>query len=217
VLVGRAADGPSPTLFLATQRPHALHEYGPSLRRVGRRGHYSNFADQRIYRVDVAHTPSPITPGGNVLRDATIDEPRARLISVCEGPRKGGHERSRRLSRIPLDRIRIRDSGFGRRGDRIGVRLLFDAVSALTDSQLSWLAWRSSADAVDGSELWVADVTRRRRARGPVRVAGSTHEFDSTSPMGAGRLALLRSDRTGWESISSAPRQHRAGAARAHR
>ena len=99
-LVKRSADG---TIADVTPRDHnvrtRVHEYGGGAFIVSNSVvYYSNFADQRMYRLNAARTlqvrdaPEPITPEGSwFYADATIDERRGWLICVRED-----HSRARR-------------------------------------------------------------------------------------------------------------------------
>jgi dipeptidyl aminopeptidase/acylaminoacyl peptidase len=210
VLVRGAADG---TIADAVPPDHnvrtRVHEYGGGHDVVsGGVAYYSNFADQRIYRVDVAHAPGPITPDGKwFYADATIDAHRRRLICVREDHTKEGHEPTTTLVAIPLDR----DSGFGNRdsaGEVIASGYDFYSTPRLSPdgSQLSWLAWRHPQMPWDGTELWVADVTAAGTLADPVRVAGSTHESIYQPGWAPDGSLCFASDRTGWWNLYRARR-----------
>src|SRR5205823_3190811 len=83
-----------------------VHEYGGGHYVVSKGvAYYSNFVDQRIYRVDVASpAPTAITPEGKwFYADATIDARRRRVICVREDHTKEGHEPITTLVAIPLE------------------------------------------------------------------------------------------------------------------
>ena len=211
-LVKRSANG---SIADVTPRDHnvrtRVHEYGGGAYVVsGGVVYYSNFADQRIYRIagstkqDPAYPAAePITPEGDwFFADATIDARRRRLICVREDHTRHGYEPTTAIVSIPLGR----DSGFEVRdsnqssGDIIASGHDFYSTPRLSPdgSKLSWLSWRHPQMPWDGTELWVADVTEGGGLENPVLIAGSAHESiyqPGWSPDGA---LYFASDRTGW-------------------
>ena len=112
VLVRRAADGTlrelTPPGFNVRTR---VHEYGGGAY-VVHRGLvvFSNFADQRLYRLDAgpaaggALTPVPMTPEGRWhFADAVVDAARNRLVCVREDHTVEGRECVNTLVAVPLD------------------------------------------------------------------------------------------------------------------
>ena len=176
VLVRRRPDGRvsdvTPADFNVRTR---VHEYGGGAFTLsGGVVYASNFADQRIYRIDTAgsHEPTPMTPPGQwFYADATLDVRRRRLISVREDHSHPDREPVNALVSIPLD-------GPPSPGDVIASGFDFYSSPALSPdgSHLAWLAWRHPQMPWDGTELWIADVTDAGTLSQPRHVAGGPTE-----------------------------------------
>jgi hypothetical protein len=133
---------------------------------------FSNFADQRLYRVDRpepgrAITPVPITPEGTLALQRRDGGRRARPLDLRARRPHGGRARVRQRAR---GRRRRRQQRRGRRA-RGRLRLLFHAAPQSGRARSS----RGSAAPIptclgDGTELWVADGGGPT-ARWPTRVA----------------------------------------------
>jgi dipeptidyl aminopeptidase/acylaminoacyl peptidase len=201
-LVKHSADG---AIADVTPRDHnvrtRVHEYGGGAFIVSNSVvYYSNFADQRMYRLNAAGTlqvrdaPEPVTPEGSwFYADATIDARRQRLICVREDHSKTPHEAATTL-------VSIRLEGPPSAGEIIASGYDFYSTPRVSPdgSKLAWLSWRHPQMPWDGTELWVADLTAAGTLENPVLVAGSAHESiyqPGWSP--DGRL-YFASDRTGW-------------------
>ena len=197
-LVRRAADGTrrselTPPGFNVRTR---VHEYGGGAY-VVHRGLvvFSNFADQRLYRLDRrrrrqrARVPVPITPEGRWhFADAVVDAARDRLICVREDHTVEGRECVNTLVGVPLDG----SGGAGQRAGR-GLRLLFDAAPqprrsrARVDLLAAPATCRGTAPSC-GWPTWTADGALDQRApRGRRR-----HRVDLSARLVARRRAVLR-------------------------
>ena len=203
-LVKRSADG---TIADVTPRDHnvrtRVHEYGGGAFIVSNSVvYYSNFADQRIYRVAAGSTrqdpaslaPEPITPEGDwFYADATIDARRRRLICVREDHSKTPHEATTTL-------VSIRLEGPPSAGEIIASGYDFYSTPRLSPdgSKLAWLSWRHPQMPWDGTELWVADITAAGTLENPVRVAGGAHESIYQPGWSPDGTLYFASDRTGW-------------------
>jgi dipeptidyl aminopeptidase/acylaminoacyl peptidase len=198
VLVRRRADGQiedvTPADFNVRTR---VHEYGGGAFLVARGVVYaSNFADQRIFRIDVdgSGEPIPITPPGHwFYADATVDERRRRLIAVREDHSDPNREPINTLVGISLD-----DHAYA--GEVIASGYDFYSTPRLSPdgSQLAWLAWRHPQMPWDGTELWVADVTGHGTLVHARRIAGgNTESIYQPGWTPDGHLHFV-SDRDGW-------------------
>ena len=220
VLVKRSADG---AIADVTPRDHnvrsRVHEYGGGAYVVSNGVvYYSNFVDQRIYRIAGsrgaktprdADPPEPITPEGNwFYADAAIDERRQRLICVREDHSKEGHEPVTTLVSIPLDQSAVGSGQSAVRGGQSAGEIIasgydFYSTPRLSPdgSRLAWLSWRHPQMPWDGTELWVAAVSDTGTLIDPELVAGGPHESiyqPGWSPHG---LLYFASDRTGWWTL----------------
>ncbi|MFP4135722.1 MAG: S9 family peptidase [Candidatus Acetothermia bacterium] len=71
-----------------------VHEYGGGSYLVGDGVvYFTNFEDQRLYKVNTGKEPEPLTPKGDLrFADISFDERRDRLFSVCEDHSARGEE-----------------------------------------------------------------------------------------------------------------------------
>ena len=211
VLVRRGADGIVADVTPADHNVRTrVHEYGGGAY-VVHRGvvHYSNFADQRIYRTSVSSrtslkgssyshsmtdSPTAITPEGKYFyADATIDERRRRLICVREDHTHEGREPVNTLVSIPLD-------GEPNAGHVLASGYDFYSTPRLSPdgSRLCWLSWRHPQMPWDGTELWVARITAAGTLDNLELVAGGPHESIFQPGWSPGGTLYFASDRTGW-------------------
>jgi dipeptidyl aminopeptidase/acylaminoacyl peptidase len=188
-----------------------VHEYGGGAY-VVRDGvvYFSNFADQRVYRVvagppegghhDEAVGPAeagprvvPVTPEGKwFYADYAFDPLRNRLVCVREDHSADG-EAVTTLVSIPLD-------GGLHSGDVIASGHDFYSTPRFSpdESRLSWLAWRHPNMPWDGTELWVADVTGTGAFEDAHIVAGGPDESIYQPGWAPDGLLYFVSDRDGW-------------------
>jgi dipeptidyl aminopeptidase/acylaminoacyl peptidase len=196
---GLTADA-TPQGFSARTR---AHEYGGGDYAVrGGEVFFSNFEDQRLYRVaaEGGTGPRPLTPAGVDLRfaDVIFDDRRRRLIAVREDHTGGGHE--------PVNTLVAIDTEAGDAGDAGTVLASgYDFYSSPRLSpdgrRLAWLAWRHPNMPWDGTELWVADVTEGGALAGAELVAGGADESIFQPEWSPAGVLHFVSDRSGWWNL----------------
>ena len=214
VLVRRGPDGSvvdvTPSGFNARTR---VHEYGGAAYIVsGGEVYFSNFADQRIYRVSgsgVARSkerdpacaePRAITPAGAwFYADAVLDQRRRRIVCVRED-HTGPGEPANTLVSIPVDAA---SDATGSAGVVIASGYDFYSTPRLSPdgSMLSWLAWRHPQMPWDGTELWVAAVTESGRLANARCIAGGESESIYQPGWAPDGRLYFASDRTGWWNL----------------
>ncbi|HVG28414.1 MAG TPA: prolyl oligopeptidase family serine peptidase [Pyrinomonadaceae bacterium] len=180
-----------------------VHEYGGGDYTVHQGTlYFSNFSDQRLYRLAPADpAPVPLTPeSGSRLRygDMTFDAARDRLIGVREEHTDGGREPANALVAVPLDR-----DAEGNVGEVLASGYDFYSSARVSPDGkfLAWLAWRHPNMPWDGTELWVGEFGDAGRLARTRRVAGGEDESifqPEWSPAGALHFV---SDRSGWWNI----------------
>jgi dipeptidyl aminopeptidase/acylaminoacyl peptidase len=198
-LVRRSAAG---AIADVTPRDHnvrtRVHEYGGGAYVVSKSFvYYSNFLDQRIYRIVGSGAPGAVTPEGKwFYADAAIDDRRQRLVCVREDHSKDGHEPVTTLVSIRLD-------GEPHAGDVIASGYDFYSTPRLSPdgSRLAWLSWRHPQMPWDGTELWVASVTDQATLVDPSLIAGGPHESIYQPGWSPDGVLYFSSDRTGWWSL----------------
>lgn len=198
VIVRRSADGKTtdltPQPFNARTR---VHEYGGGEYVVSEGSvYFSNFADQRLYRVSPGTEPVAITPEGQMrYADAVVDQARRRLICVCEDHGQSGREAVNTLVSVPLD------------GSRESRELVagndFYATPRLSPdgSHLAWLTWNHPNMPWDGCELWVGDLAADGSVVNARLIAGGLSESIFQPQWSPDGLLYFISDRSGWWNI----------------
>jgi dipeptidyl aminopeptidase/acylaminoacyl peptidase len=198
-LVRRSAVG---AIADVTPRDHnvrtRVHEYGGGAYVVSKSFiYYSNFLDQRLYRILGSGAPDAITPEGQwFYADAAIDDRRQRLVCVREDHSKAGHEPVTTLVSIRLD-------GAPDAGEVIASGYDFYSTPRLSPdgTRLAWLSWRHPQMPWDGTELWMASVTDAGTLAEPTLIAGGPHESIYQPGWSPDGTLYFSSDRTGWWSL----------------
>jgi dipeptidyl aminopeptidase/acylaminoacyl peptidase len=173
-----------------------VHEYGGGAFAIDRGTiFFSNFADQRLYRLDAgAAAPVPITaPGGCFYANLIVDRRRGRLIGVREDHRASGEPVTTLVS-VPMmpdspDHGTVLVSGHD----------FFSSPQLSPDgSRLAWLSWDHPRMPWDGTELWVADVDAEGRPGAQMLVAGGPAESIYQPGWIGPDVLQFASDRDGW-------------------
>ena len=198
---GRMADVTPPGTNVRTR----VHEYGGGAFTVhDGTVYYSDFTDQRLYRLRPNALPEPLTPAGRwFYGDCIVDARRGRLVCVREDHTTSDVEAVNALVSIPL----AGGAGAGRilaSGDDFysSPRLSADG------SRLAWLSWRHPNMPWDGTGLWVADVAGDGTPGKPIQVAGGPSESVFQPGWSFDGDLYFVSDRSGWWNLYRA----RAGA-----
>lgn len=176
------------------------HEYGGGAYLVHRGTiYFSNFTDQRLYRLAEGGAPMPITPeSGGALRyaDAVMDTRRNRLICVREDHRPVGREPVNTIAAVAAD------------GDAAGGQVLasghdFYAAPRLSPdgARLAWLAWHHPNMPWDGTELWLADLDGDGAPVNARQIAGGPRESIFQPEWSPDGVLYFVSDRTGWWNL----------------
>ena len=199
VIVKRTPDGRvSDVTPAGTNVRSRVHEYGGAAYAVSRGTiYYSEFVDQRIYRLPPGGQAEPLTPPGDwFYADFAIDLPRKRLVCVREDHTVNNREAVTTLVSVPLD-------GPPSSGDIVVAGFDFYAAPRLSPdcSRLSWLAWRHPQMPWDGTELWVATVRADGALAGPTRIAGGDAESIFQPAWSPDGVLYFVSDRTGWWNL----------------
>ena len=175
-----------------------VHEYGGASYTISRDGssvYFSNFVDQRIYRIDGDSKVTPITSPSEVFyADYVVDDKRNRLICVQEDHRGSG-EAVNRIIAVDLkspDKISVLLSGND----------FYSSPRLSPDGKkLLWLTWNHPLLPFFGCELWLAEILPDGKLANPARIAGGSDESiaePSWSPEGT---LYFVSDRSNWWNI----------------
>jgi len=198
VIVRRTADGTTtdmlPQPFNART---SVHEYGGGDYVVSNGIlYFSNFDDQRVYRITPGTpTPEPITlEAQRRYADYIVDQRRNRLICVRENHTDPKHEAINTLVSIALD-------GSGRVEELVAGNDFYSTPRLSPDgAQLVWLTWRHPNMPWDGTELWVGDIVDGQIVSGK-RVAGGLRESIFQPAWSPDGILHFVSDRSGWWNL----------------
>jgi dipeptidyl aminopeptidase/acylaminoacyl peptidase len=196
-LPGRPPEDLVPEGFNARTR---AHEYGGGTYAVaGEALFFSNFADQRLYRLDPgAERPRPITPeppakAAHRYADACPTPDGRRLICVRE--RHEGGQVHNELVAVPAD-------GAGPPLLLAGGRDFYASPRVSPDGRrLAWLEWDHPNMPWDGTELRLASLAGGGLAGDPATVAGGPKESVFQPDWSPDGVLHLVSDRSGWWNL----------------
>ena len=198
VIVRRGADGTKTEMIPAGMNARTLvHEYGGGSFWVSEGLlFFTEYADQRIYRVEGAGAPVPITPEGAWrYADGVVDRRHGRVICVREDHSVAGRECVNTLVAVDL-------GGQGEVKVLVGGKDFYSTPRLSPDGKrLCWLAWNHPSMPWDGTELWVAKIAEDGSLTNATSIAGGASESifqPEWSP--AGDLYFV-SDRDGWWNL----------------
>ena len=198
VIVKRTADGLTsdltPMPFNARTR---VHEYGGGSFVVSHGViYFSNFSDQRLYRIHGKGQPQAISPEADLrYADALIDHSRNRIICVREDHRISGSEAINTLTSIDLD-------GNTEQVVLVSGHDFYSSPRLSPDgTRLTWLAWNHPNMPWDGTELWLADLLDDGSLANKSLVAGGANESIFQPEWSVEGDLCFISDRTGWWNL----------------
>ncbi len=180
-----------------------VHEYGGGAYLVaGEILYFSNFADNRLYRMQGKNPAEPITPdSARRYADLILDPGRARLLCVCEDHSHDGVEPTNTLVAVPL-------GGAAPSPGRLELQTMAEGHDFYSSPRLSpdefrlaWLAWDHPNMPWDGTELWVGEIAPDGSISGSERVAGGPEESIFQPEWSPDGVLHFISDRTGWWNL----------------
>jgi len=198
VLVRRTPDGGTVDL---TPQPYnvrtRVHEYGGGAYTVSDGVViFSNFSDQRLYRLDGGGAPRPVTPEAALRYADAVFDPRRNLLFCVREDHRGGGEAVNTLAKVKAD------------GDEGGGEVIisgndFYASPRLSPdgSRLAWLAWNHPNMPWDGTELWVGELHEGGSIGRAQCIAGGRAESIFQPEWSPGGVLYFVSDRTGWWNL----------------
>jgi dipeptidyl aminopeptidase/acylaminoacyl peptidase len=181
----------------------SVHEYGGGGYCVhGETAFFSNFDDQRLYRVDPGGEPVPVTPDVDGKRDRYADGRVTADGRLWIGVRER-HAESDRSADVVNELVAVPTDGSAEPQVIAGGRSFYSSPRISPDgTRLSFLAWDLPWMPWDGCELHVADLGPDGSLSGVVRVAGADGEEAIWQPEWSpeGHL-VFASDRRGWWNL----------------
>ena len=207
-LAGRASEGGRTTLL--RQRAGRIEELTPAPFNVRTRVHeygggavlaadgrvwFSNFADNRLYRIDrEGGEPVAVSEGG-ALRwaDFVLDRLQVRLVGVREDHSAGETYPANTLCALGADGSQlVLDDGYD----------FYSSPRISPDGkQLAWLCWNHPRMPWEGTELWLADIAADGSLANGRLIAGGDSEAIVQPEWSPGGLLYFVSDRSGWWNL----------------
>ncbi len=184
-----------------------VHEYGGgAMLAVDGVVFFSNFSDQRVYRLDTGGEPLPITPmrgeGQWRYADFIADQTRHRILCVREEHRDG--EVINTIVALPMNNNGQGAPSGAPEGTILAGGNDFYAAPRLSPDgkQLAWLTWNHPNMPWDGTQLWLADFTADGSLANQRCLAGFADTEAISQPEWSpdGRLYFI-SDRSGWWNL----------------
>ncbi|SCK11684.1 Dipeptidyl aminopeptidase/acylaminoacyl peptidase [Variovorax sp. HW608] len=176
-----------------------VHEYGGGAALVSQGSvYFSNFADQRLYRMDGNGPPVALTPPseGAALRyaDGLIDAGRRLWIGIREDHRAPDTEAVNEIVAVSLDggdagKVLVHGSDF-----HASPRLSPDGT------KLAWLAWNHPDMPWTAAELWLGEFDGVAVSNA-TRIAGGPDESVFQPEWSPDGLLHYVSDRSGWWNL----------------
>jgi dipeptidyl aminopeptidase/acylaminoacyl peptidase len=197
-IMKRATDGqiieltPSPFNARTT-----VHEYGGgSFAVADHTVYFSNFSDQRIYRLNRGKEPQPVTPKANMrYADRVIDRLRDRMICVREDHSQSDQNAVNTIASVSLDG---EDSG----KVLVSGNDFYSSPRLSPDgSRLAWISWNHPNMPWDGTELWLAELNTDGSLGRTQLVAGGLNESIVQPEWSPDGILHFVSDRTGWWNL----------------
>lgn len=207
-LAGRASEGGRTTLLRQrdgrvdelTPAPFnvrtRVHEYGGGAVLVAdERVWFSNFADNRLYRIDLGGSePVPVSEGG-ALRwaDFVLDRIHKRLVGVREDHSAGETYPVNTLCALGADGTQlVLDDGYD----------FYSSPRISPDGkQIAWLCWNHPRMPWEGTELWLADIAADGTLANGRLIAGGDEEAIVQPEWSPGGILHFVSDRSGWWNL----------------
>jgi dipeptidyl aminopeptidase/acylaminoacyl peptidase len=181
----------------------SVHEYGGGAYCIHRGVAYcSNFADQRLYRIEAGSTPVPITPDVPERRHRYADGRITSDGSLWIGVRER-HAESDRSVDVVNELVAVPTDGSPEPRVIVDGRDFYSSPRISPDGRrLCFLAWNLPWMPWDGCELHVADVAPDGAVTNVAHVAGSDGSESIWQPeWSPGGELVFASDRSGWWNL----------------
>jgi dipeptidyl aminopeptidase/acylaminoacyl peptidase len=208
VIVRLAADGQVSDVFGPEFHARTLvHEYGGIPYAVaGETVYFSNFMDQRLYRVEAGGAPEPITAEPEVERAIRFAQPvvapsRRFLLAVRER-----HPEPDVAAGVVNDVVAVPLSAEGIGEPRViaeGHDFYGQVAISPSGDRVAWISWDHPNMPWDGTELWEGPLSEDGAVGEPRLIAGGPEESVTQPSYAPSGVLHFISDRTGWWNLYS--------------
>jgi len=189
---GQTTDITPPPFYARTR----VHEYGGGDFLVADGVvYFSNFADQRLYRLAPGAAPQPLTPPADLrYADGVLDGRRGRLICVREDHTAPGQ---------PVNALVSINLETGGPGQILASGNDFYSSPRLSPdgAHLAWLTWNHPNMPWDGCELWLGELRPGGALARAWCIAGGPDESVFQPEWSPDGVLHFVSDRTGWWNL----------------
>ncbi len=197
VIVRRTPDGKTEDVIAAPWNARTrVHEYGGGSYLVHSGiTYFSNFDDQRVYRVEHGE-PQPITPDVEWrFADYEMDEARGRLICVREDHTTEGQYPDNTIVAVDVH---------GKKDPQIlmsGADFYMSPRLSPDGKKMAWVSWNHPNMPWDDTSLWMADVLEDGSLGEPTHIAGGNDESVVDPRWSPDGILYFVSDRTDWWNL----------------
>jgi dipeptidyl aminopeptidase/acylaminoacyl peptidase len=173
-----------------------VHEYGGGSYKVLKKEvFFTNFADQRIYKMKHGNNPKPITLETELRHaDFEFDTIRERLICVREDHREKGKEAENTIVSMNLDGKKVKTLVYGN-----------DFYSSPRISHegkyLAWLTWNHPNMPWNKNELWIGKLNPDGSIKEQIRINKNIAESIVQPLWSPDNILYFVSDRNNWWNI----------------
>ena len=175
-----------------------VHEYGGGSFTVSKDSiYFSNFIDQRIYKMEMAgENIFPISPDNDNTRyaDLKIEENLNWLIAVKES-HCGGREPKNSIVAIDLGESNFEKTLIS------GADFFSAPVISPDGEKLAWIQWDHPNMPWDSTELWTAKITQNKELTHIVKIAGNQGESICQPLWSPNNDLYYVSDISGWWNL----------------
>ena len=173
-----------------------VHEYGGgALLASAGTVFFTNYADQRIWRLLPGETPQPVTAESRLrFADFVHDAPRHRLIAVCDDHTLDDDEPANRIVAVNLADGTVTPLVEG-------ADFYSNPCISPDGDRLAWLSWNHPNMPWDGTELFVAPFTGDGSVAQPRKVAGGSDESIFQPSWAPDGTLFFVSDRSNWWNL----------------